>query len=113
MKHVGKNIKSLRQKQGWSQADVANRLKISVPAFSKIETSITDINLSRLAELADLFKVSVLEILAKPGENLPTINEEELTKCKIKLAESEQDVIKLQKKIISLFDELRSTPTII
>jgi hypothetical protein len=31
-----------------------------------------------------------------------------ITKCKAKLAESEQDVIKLQKKVISLFDELRS-----
>jgi transcriptional regulator with XRE-family HTH domain len=42
---IGKNIRTLRQKHGWSQGQVASRLHISIPAFSKIETGITDINI--------------------------------------------------------------------
>ena len=38
MNYIGKNIRRLRQKKGWSQSQVAAELKISVPAFSKIET---------------------------------------------------------------------------
>jgi transcriptional regulator with XRE-family HTH domain len=107
MKHVGKNIKSLRQKQGWSQGDAAQRLKISIPAFSKIETNITDINLSRLYQIANLFEVSVLDILSLPGEELANPDKQELANCKYKLATCEQEVIQLQKKVIGLFDELR------
>jgi transcriptional regulator with XRE-family HTH domain len=50
-KSVGKNIRTLRHQRGWSQEDVANRLGISIPAFSKIETGVTDINLSRLEQI--------------------------------------------------------------
>jgi transcriptional regulator with XRE-family HTH domain len=45
MKTLGKKIRLLRHQKGWSQEEVAKRLDISIPAFSKIETGITDINL--------------------------------------------------------------------
>ncbi|HEY5326224.1 MAG TPA: helix-turn-helix transcriptional regulator, partial [Mucilaginibacter sp.] len=32
---VGKNIRAFRHQRGWSQEDIANRLGISIPAFSK------------------------------------------------------------------------------
>ncbi|RZL30334.1 MAG: XRE family transcriptional regulator, partial [Pedobacter sp.] len=60
MNFIGSNIRQLRQKNGWSQGDVAQRLKISIPAFSKIETGITDINISRLEQIANLFDVSTM-----------------------------------------------------
>jgi transcriptional regulator with XRE-family HTH domain len=44
MKNLGKNIRMLRHKNGWGQEDIALKLNISIPAFSKIETGITDIN---------------------------------------------------------------------
>lgn len=107
MDHIGKNIRTLRQKHNWSQGNAASRLNISIPAFSKIETGITDINLSRLDELAKLFNISIFEILAKPGESPFTVNEEEFNQCKARLAERDQEVISLQKKVIELFDKLR------
>ncbi|PTT01896.1 hypothetical protein DBR11_06265 [Pedobacter sp. HMWF019] len=36
MKTISKNIKFLRQKMGWRQREVAELLKISIPAYSKI-----------------------------------------------------------------------------
>jgi transcriptional regulator with XRE-family HTH domain len=32
MNNIGKNIRKLRQKNGWSQGEAAQRLKISIPA---------------------------------------------------------------------------------
>ena len=58
-KSVGKNIRTLRHQRGWSQEDVAHRLGISIPAFSKIETGVTDINLSRLEQIANIYEVNV------------------------------------------------------
>src|ERR1700760_1107090 len=63
-KSVGKNIRTLRHQRGWSQEDVANRLGISIPAFSKIETGVTDINLSRLEQIANIYEVNVVKLLS-------------------------------------------------
>ena len=58
MKTLGKKIRLLRHQRSWSQEDVAKQLDISIPAFSKIETGITDVNLSRLEQIATLFGMS-------------------------------------------------------
>jgi len=109
MKTLGKKIRLLRHQKGWSQEDVAKRLDISIPAFSKIETGITDINLSRLEQIANLFEMTVVQLLTftdaehdqKVANELETINK--------KLMDRETEVIDLQKKVIELFEELRHT----
>ena len=108
MNIIGKNIRQLRQRNGWSQGEVAKRLKISIPAFSKIETGITDINISRLDQIANLFEVSTLEIISKEGETQSTGNSDEITSLKGKLASQEEEIIKLQKKVIDLYEEIRN-----
>lgn len=107
MSIIGKNIKLLRQRKGWSQGEVAKRLNISIPAFSKIETGITDINISRLDQIAKLFEVSMLDIISGEGENTQTANSLEISDLKSKLTESEADIIRLQKKVIDLYEEIR------
>jgi transcriptional regulator with XRE-family HTH domain len=107
MNTLGKNIRSLRHQFGWSQAEVAKRLEISTPAFSMIETGISDINISRLVEFATMFQVHVLEII--PAECVSTENffKTELDKRNIELAEARCEVINLQVKLIRLFEENR------
>ena len=107
MSVIGKNIKSLRQKNGWSQGEVAKRLSISIPAFSKIETGITDINISRLDQIARLFEVSTLDIISVDGESNRNANSQEIADLKQKLSDSEIEIIKLQKKVIELYEEIR------
>lgn len=60
---VGKCIRQLRRMQNLSQADVAMRSGISIPALSKIETGVTEINLSILEQITQLFEVSVISLL--------------------------------------------------
>jgi len=107
MKTLGKKIRLLRHQKGWSQEDVAKRLDISIPAFSKIETGITDINLSRLEQIAVLFEMSVVQLLtfneAEPDQKYAS----ELETINKKLMDRETEVIDLQKKVIELFEEIR------
>lgn len=105
MNTLGKKIRLLRQQRGWSQQDVANRLKISIPAFSKIETGITDINLSRLEQISALFETSPINLLSFGEEEVDNSVLTELNELRKKLAEKESEIIDLQKKLISLYEQ--------
>ncbi|MDB5122290.1 MAG: helix-turn-helix protein [Mucilaginibacter sp.] len=107
MKSLGKKIRLLRHQKNWSQEDVAKRLDISIPAFSKIETSITDINLSRLEQIATLFEMTVVQLLTFSDSEQDQKFASELDVLNKKLMERETEVIGLQKKVIELFEELR------
>lgn len=105
--NVGKNIRTLRQRRGWSQEDVANKLGISIPAFSKIETGVTDVNLSRLEQIAKIYDVSVVTLLAldeAPAEPQLTL----LNSIQDKLSAREFEIATLQRKVIELYEELHT-----
>jgi transcriptional regulator with XRE-family HTH domain len=104
-KTVGECIKSLRRQHGWSQLDVASRLGISVPAFSKIETGVTDVNLSRLEQIANIYEVSVVQLLTVGSDQA----ESELSHLNVmqqNLTDRETEVAALQRKVIDLYEEL-------
>ena len=106
-KSVGKNIRTLRHKRGWSQEDVANRLGISIPAFSKIETGVTDINLSRLEQIANIYEVNVVNLLSLEIEEAePQVSN--LTIAQKKINDREAEIANLQRKVILLYEELRN-----
>ncbi|MGB4773747.1 MAG: helix-turn-helix transcriptional regulator [Daejeonella sp.] len=107
METLGKKIRLLRHQKGWSQEDVAKRLAISIPAFSKIETGITDVNLSRLEQISNLFELSVVKLLTLNDAEQQEKYNNELEEMTKKLQEREKEVIDLQKKIIELYEELR------
>lgn len=99
VKTLGDRIRYYRNLNGWSQNEVADRLNISVLAISNIERNITDINYSRLKQLADIFRISVSEltnISSKPSE---------FGDFQKALLEKEKEIIKLQKRIIELQDK--------
>lgn len=107
---IGTNIKQLRLARAKGQTEVANALKISVAALSKIENGQTDINLSRLAQIAKYFRVSIISMISK--EVVTSVSQdviEELAELKKQLAEKDAEVMKLQKKVIDLYDKLSST----
>ena len=106
-KSVGKNIRTLRHKRGWSQEEVANRLGISIPAFSKIETGVTDINLSRLEQIANIYEVNVVNLLSLEIEEAePQVSN--LTIAQKKINDREAEIANLQRKVILLYEELRN-----
>jgi len=112
-KSVGKNIRTLRHQRGWSQEDVANRLGISIPAFSKIETGVTDINLSRLEQIANIYEVNVVNLLSLEIEEAePQVSN--LSIAQKKILDRETEIANLQRKVILLYEELRNrTPLVV
>jgi len=95
MKALGKKIRLLRHQKGWSQEDVAKKLDISIPAFSKIETGITDINLSRLEQIAVLFDMTVVQLLTFSDSEQDQKFINELETVNKKLLDREAEVIDL------------------
>jgi len=106
MATVGSRIKLLRVQKGWSQQAVADRLQMSVPALSKIECGITDVNLSRLEQIANFFNVEVTELFqsGEPNNHKNQIEQERIDEI---LRSREEEVRKLQEKVIYLFEQLR------
>ncbi len=107
MSYIGKNIRRLRQIKSWSQSQVATALKISVPAFSKIETGITDINISRLMQIAELFNVSAGSILTEGESSLDHGKLSELNELKARLKQRDEELNALQKRLIDMYEEVR------
>lgn len=109
---VGKNIRTLRQQNRWSQEDVAKRLGISIPAFSKIETGITDVNLSRLKQIADIFEINIVQLLSlEETEGKTEAEPTFLDAAHQRLTDRETEILALQRKVIELYEELRCNKT--
>jgi transcriptional regulator with XRE-family HTH domain len=110
-KSVGKSIRILRHQHGWSQEDIATRLGISIPAFSKIETGVTDVNLSRLEQIANIYEVSVVQLLTVDNEQAEPVPSH-LNVIQKKLTDRETEIANLQRKVIELYEELRNKSSI-
>ncbi|MBC6111994.1 helix-turn-helix domain-containing protein [Pedobacter fastidiosus] len=104
MKSIGDSIKQSRVALGLSQAEAAKMLKISTPAFCKIETNQTDLNISRLLQISKAFKIPVAQLLSG---NLPELSSsDEIISLKKELLEKEEEINKLRKKVIDLYDKM-------
>ena len=106
MNTLGKKIRLLRHQKGWSQEEVAKRLDISIPAFSKIETGITDVNLSRLNQISRLFGLTLVQLLSTTDSEEQKLVQDEIDELSKKLQAREAEVIELQKKVIDLYEQL-------
>lgn len=63
--NILEEIRIQRQKRGISQEAMAFDLNISQPAYSKIERGETELTITRIYEIAEIFKISVFELLPK------------------------------------------------
>lgn len=59
---VCEKIKFLRKQKGWSQEEIANKLQISLNSYGAIERGDTDINLSRLEDISEVFEIELSEL---------------------------------------------------
>lgn len=110
MLEIGRRIKAFRQKKGWSQLETAEMIGISVPAFSKIETDVTDVNVSRLSQIADLFEVHISKMFL--DEQVESVPENELKMAKDTIDKQAAKISHLQEYIITLYEELNKLKTV-
>jgi len=105
MFEIGKKIKTLRQQRGWSQSHIAELLNISVPAFSKIESDITDLSVSRLRQIADVFNIPAVDLIADQTEPSQSLLDE-LQEAKNTITALSTKINHLQEYIITLYEQL-------
>ncbi|TWI19982.1 helix-turn-helix domain-containing protein [Sphingobacterium siyangense] len=80
MKNIGKAFRLLRIQKGWEQKEFAKKLNLSTPAVSKIETGFTTITLSRLNQIASVFNLTTVQLLAQhvlPQRNKGKVKEQD------------------------------------
>lgn len=63
MTKVHENIRKIRDYRQLSQQDMAERLEMSISAYGKIERGETSIIHSKLAKIAHILEVDILELL--------------------------------------------------
>ena len=105
---VGSKIRRMREGNNWSQQIIAEQLNISIPAYSKIETGVTDVNLSRLEQIAQLFNTD-LTTLFSDDKVIPPVISTEYAKLENELLNAEKEIIYLQRKVIQLFEEIHQS----
>jgi len=102
---VGSKIRRMREENKWSQQIIAEQLNISIPAYSKIETGVTDVNLSRLEQIAQLFKTDIASLFT--NEQITSgVSTVEYNKLERTLLDAEKEILQLQRKVIQLFEEI-------
>lgn len=60
----------MRLFKGWSQEEMAEKLEMAVSGYAKIEQGKTDINFSRLQQIADLFGIELADLIRLSEKNV-------------------------------------------
>jgi len=63
LKKIGRNIREIRKAKNKEVKDAASGLGISAQAYGRIENGCTDLNISRLFEIATFFDVGFTQVL--------------------------------------------------
>lgn len=72
MMKLHEKIRCNRKLKGWSQEDIAAKLEMSPNGYGSIERGDTDVNLSRLNSIAELFDMTLLELISFELNSLPS-----------------------------------------
>jgi transcriptional regulator with XRE-family HTH domain len=96
MEDIGRKIKLFRNKLGYTQEEMAEKIGISFQSYSKIERNITDVNISRLIQIAEVLKIPIKELFVSSKPDLLEDNFEKI------IAQKNEEIIKLQRTIITL-----------
>lgn len=101
-----KRILRLRQKRGWSQGDLGEQLGLSIPAVSKLENGITDCDMQRLRQFAEVFEVTLQDLITDGSEQEHMNGNGEFERLRALISKREVEIIALQAKLIGLYEEL-------
>ena len=117
METLGTRLVELRKKYNFTQADIGEKLNVSVQAISKWENDLSLPDYDYLIKLADLFNTSIDELLGRKKE---IVRQEEnkdknklLFKISIKSADGDTVNVNLPLSVIKVLVEHNSNTNII
>ncbi len=65
-----KKIRFMRMYKGWSQEEMADKLHMALSGYAKIERGKTDVNYSRLQQIANIFEVELSDLVGLNEKNV-------------------------------------------
>ncbi len=74
LQNVKTKIRQLREAKNLSQEEIARLLNMSTSGFSKIEGGNNDINVTRLSQIAEVFKTPIVDFFPNNTTNNKTIH---------------------------------------
>jgi len=101
MREVFKNIEEIRREKGIKQTVIAELMGVTQSAYSNYVNRNEDITLSRLTQIANIFRMSVIDILTYPIKYAPeTENCEDCRQFKVEIKHLTEyiEVLKSKKK---------------
>jgi len=100
-------IRKFRITKGWDQVFMAAKLEITPSSYSKIEAGFTDVNLSRLEQIASILDVKLIQLLSFDPEQ----EMRDASRCLLVLAqirEKDRCIELLLGQIIELAGQLKT-----
>ncbi len=76
-----KKLKLVRSLKSWTQEEVAEKLGISTQSYAKIERGETDVNLSRLQQIADVMEIGLSQLFDLDEKNVFNLTCDNNTQC--------------------------------
>lgn len=67
---LAQKLKLIRSLKNWTPEEVAEKLGISTHAYAKIERGETDVNLSRLQQIAEVMDISLSQLFGLDEKNV-------------------------------------------
>ena len=95
MKTIVEKIRLLRLQYGLSQENMADSLGISTTSYGDIERGKTDLTLSRLHQIAEVFEISITTLLGETTSRQQELQQLELEKLRI-----ENDKLRLENQYL-------------
>ncbi|OOF39798.1 hypothetical protein BKK49_07315 [Rodentibacter rarus] len=71
---IRQNIRDIREDKNLTQADMAERLSMSVTGYAKLERGETNISIERLHRIAQVLGVDVIELMASNNDGVVVFN---------------------------------------
>ncbi|MBN2187637.1 MAG: DUF4065 domain-containing protein [Dehalococcoidia bacterium] len=115
MAKIGTRIKELRAKKGISQQGLAERLGVSRPAISQIETGDRKICAEELDSLAKIFNISVDSLLSKergPEVILQRDAKERKLQPRIRINVPQKNMEKFKEVLLYILNKVGSKPNV-
>lgn len=106
LKNLGTQIRILRAAKGLTQSNVASEIKITASAFAKIERGESDISISRIEAIANVFDLSASELINQ-ADLIYKTNANSLAKNYSELEHIKNEISRLNKMVESLTERVR------
>ncbi|MBU0488163.1 MAG: helix-turn-helix domain-containing protein [Bacteroidetes bacterium] len=74
MTKINENIRKTRVNKNFTQQLMADKLGLSLSAYSNIESGKADVNMTRITEISKIFEISAIELITYNTDQALSIN---------------------------------------